>query len=129
MIVRDGGVGPANCLIDVGEVQQGIAARRDVAWGSTISGGVVAPGDGGLADHSSGSSFRSRAGGVATTWVVFAPDGIPRGFDAACTLGDVGSGNGAIYLTNGRRDYAVVLSPLGTVRVHSWEQGAGQWTN
>ena len=128
LILRDGGVGAANCLIDVGEAQQGIAARRDVAWGSTVSGGVAAPGDGGLADHSSGSSFRSPAG-LATTWVVFAPNGIPLGFNAACNTGGVGSGAGAIYLTNGRRDYAVVLSPLGSVRMHSWEQGAGQWTN
>jgi prepilin-type N-terminal cleavage/methylation domain-containing protein len=128
LVLRDTTV-PPNCQIDPGKVQQGVAARRDVAWGSTISGGVVAPGDGGNVDHSSGSSFRSRDGGVPTTWVVFAPDGIPYGFDAGCNRGDVGSGNGAIYLTNGRRDYAVVLSPLGTVRVHSWEQGAGQWTN
>jgi prepilin-type N-terminal cleavage/methylation domain-containing protein len=129
LIVRDTNV-PPNCRIDAADLQQGIAARRDVAWGSTVSGGVVAPGDNGAADHSSGSSFRSPAG-AATTWVVFSPDGIPRGFDAACATGDVGSGGGAVYLTNGRRDYAVVLSPLGGVRVHSWiqQQGAGQWTN
>jgi prepilin-type N-terminal cleavage/methylation domain-containing protein len=128
LILRDGGVGPANCLIDVGEVQQGVAAQRDVAWGSTVSGGTAAPGDNVLIDHSSGSSFQSPAG-VTTTWVAFQPNGIPVGFDAACDTGDVGSGAGAIYLTNGRRDYAVVLSPLGAVRVHMWEQGAGEWTD
>jgi prepilin-type N-terminal cleavage/methylation domain-containing protein len=128
LILRDGGVGAPNCRIDAGEVQQGIHAQRDVAWGSTVSGGVMAPGDTGLADHSSGSSFRTSAG-AATTWVSFAPNGIPLGFDAACNTGGVGSGGGAIYLTNGRRDYAIVLSPLGVVRVHIWEQGAGQWTD
>jgi prepilin-type N-terminal cleavage/methylation domain-containing protein len=128
LILRDGGVGAPNCLIDAGEVQQGIPAERDVAWGSTVSGGVPVPSDTGLADHSSGSSFRTPAG-VATTWVSFAPNGIPVGFDAACNTGGVGSGGGAIYLTNGRRDYAIVMSPLGAVRVHVWEQGAGQWSN
>ncbi len=128
LILRDGGVGAPNCLIDAGEVQEGISAQRDVAWGSTLSGGVAAPGDTGLADHSSGSSFSTPAG-AATTWVSFAPNGVPVGFDAACNTGGVGSGGGAIYLTNGRRDYAVVLSPLGVVRVHIWNQGTGQWTN
>lgn len=128
LIVRDGGVGAPNCLIDVGEIQRGIPAQRDVAWGTTVSGGVAAPGDTGAADHSSGSSFRTPAG-VATTWVSFAPNGIPLGFDAGCTTGGVGSGGGAIYLTNGRRDYAVVLSPLGAVRMHIWETGEGAWTD
>lgn len=128
LILRDGGVGAPNCLIDVGEEQEGIHAQRDVAWGSTLSGGVAAPGDTGLADHSAGSSFRTPAG-AAATWVSFAPNGVPVGFDTACNTGGVGSGGGAIYLTNGRRDYAVVLSPLGVVRVHVWESGAGQWTN
>ena len=31
-----------------------------------------------------------------------------------------GEGGGAWYVTNGRRDYAVVLTPLGAVRVHLW---------
>jgi hypothetical protein len=115
-------------LIDAGEVQQGISAERDVAWGSAVSGGAAAPGDVGLGDRSSGSSFNSPAG-AGTTWVVFQPNGIPVGFDAACDTGDVGSGAGALYLTNGRRDYAVVMSPLGTVRVHVWQQGAGRWTD
>jgi len=128
LILRDGGVGAPDCLINAGEVQQGIPAQRDVAWGSTVSGGAAAPGDTGLADHSSGSSFRTPAG-APTTWVSFAPNGVPVGFDAACNTGGVGSGGGAIYLTNGRRDYAIVLSPLGVVRVHIWEQGAGQWTD
>ena len=31
-----------------------------------------------------------------------------------------GSGGGALYVTNGRREYGVVLTPLGGVRVHIW---------
>jgi len=128
----DGGGGNPNCLIDAGEIQQGITAQRDVAWGSTLSGVTSVPSDTGLADHSTGSSFRTRAGAPAT-WVLFRPDGIPVGFNAACDpdddLGGVGSGGGAIYLTNGLRDYAIVLSPLGSVRVHIWNAGAGAWTN
>lgn len=128
LVLRDGGVGAPNCRIDAGEEQEGVSAQRDVAWGSAVSGGVPVPSDTGLADHSSGSSFRTPAG-AAVTWVSFAPNGIPVGFDAACDTGGVGSGGGAIYLTNGRRDYAVVLSPLGAVRVHIWNAGAGAWTN
>jgi general secretion pathway protein H len=128
----DGGGGDPNCLIDADEVQQGIAAQRDVAWGSTVSGVTSVPSDTGLADHSTGSSFRTRAGAPAT-WVLFRPDGIPVGFNAACDpdddLGGVGSGGGAVYLTNGLKDYAIVLSPLGSVRVHIWNAGAGAWTN
>ena len=40
-----------------------------------------------------------------------------------------GNAGGAIYLTNGQRDYAIVLSPLGAVRVHAFEEGTNQWTN
>ena len=35
-------------------------------------------------------------------------------------------GGAAFYLTNGTRDYAVVMSPMGGVRVHVWRGGA--WT-
>ena len=44
-------------------------------------------------------------------------------------MGQLGSGNGAIYITNGSRDYAIVLNPLGGIRVHAWNGGAGQWQN
>ena len=42
-------------------------------------------------------------------------------------MGQLGSGNGAAYVTNGERDYAVVLNPLGGVRVHVWDRQAGAW--
>jgi prepilin-type N-terminal cleavage/methylation domain-containing protein len=128
-ILRDDAAGASNCRIDPAEIRTTVAAQKGIAWGSTVSGGA-APADDthGLADHSSGSSFQTAAG-APITWVMFRGNGLPVGFDAACKLDPVGTAGGAIYLTNGQRDYAIVLSPLGAVRVHAFEQGAGQWTN
>jgi hypothetical protein len=67
---------------------------------------------------------------------VFQPDGIPRTYDVGPPLdvGNVGSGAGAIYLTNGNpntgepgRDYAIVVKALGGVRVSGWDDTAGAW--
>jgi prepilin-type N-terminal cleavage/methylation domain-containing protein len=61
-------------------------------------------------------------------WVVFQADGIPRAFKTGpFTIGDVGSANGAVYVTSGTRDYAVVLAPLGGVRVHVYKDGGAVW--
>jgi prepilin-type N-terminal cleavage/methylation domain-containing protein len=121
-----------DCRIDAPEPQRHILARDGVSWGSAVSGGAVAPGDTGRGDHSNGSSFQT-PGGAGSTWVAFGADGIPTGFDAVCLLGSVGNGGGAIYLSSGRRDYAVVMSPLGSVRVHNWLDvntgGAGTWSD
>ena len=125
VIVRDDN---GNCLIEPTDPQQVVYAKQDVAWGDSIAAGTVAPGDGGSIDHSTGSSFETPAG-AAANWVRFGPDGVPVGFDAACAPGSVGSGVGAIYLTNGRRDYAVVLSALGAVRVHNWNGVTNAWSN
>jgi Tfp pilus assembly protein FimT len=66
---------------------------------------------------------------AAARWVAFLPDGIPRAFEIGpFATGPVGSGNGAVYVTSGSRDYAVVLAPLGGVRVHTWDRGAEAWT-
>jgi hypothetical protein len=63
--------------------------------------------------------------------VLFRPDGIPVSFTfSGGTCGQIagtGSGGGALYITNGERDYAVVLSPLGSARVHLW--AAGAWSS
>jgi hypothetical protein len=66
-----------------------------------------------------------------TEWIAFGPDGIPVGFrnnGGPCELGKTGTGAGAIYLNNDQRDTAVVMSPLGTVKVHSFERGQMLWT-
>lgn len=60
---------------------------------------------------------------------MFRGDGIPVTFDAGCNVGTIGSGNGAVYVTNGDRDYAVVLTALGAVRVHAWNAVEGAWTD
>jgi hypothetical protein len=54
---------------------------------------------------------------------------MPRAFSVGpFSEGNVASGNGAVYVTSGARDYAVVLAPLGGVRVHAWARGASAWT-
>jgi len=81
------------------------------------------------------SSFQDPAGNN-TNQLVFQPDGIPRTYDVGPPfgLGNVGSGAGAIYLTNGDpqtgepgRDYAIVVRPLGGVRVTQWDPASGAW--
>ena len=68
--------------------------------------------------------------GNPSRWVVFLPDGMPRAFSTGpFAAGAVGAGGGAVYVSSGTRDYAVVLAPLGGVRVHSWNRGASAWTN
>ncbi len=82
----------------------------------------------------SGSSFTdaTRSPLNPASWVLFQPDGIPRLFTPGAgntcdAVGLPGRGGGAIYLTNTRRDYAVVLSNLGTTRLHAWSPGVGGW--
>jgi type II secretory pathway pseudopilin PulG len=127
LILDDGEPGTWNCRIDGGDPSRGVAPEAGVSWGVAASAGVRAPGDENAVDPGEGATFEYR--GNPVTWVMFRGDGIPITFDAACNRGTLGSGGGAVYLTNGRRDYAVVLSPLGAVRVHAFEAGAGAWTN
>jgi len=127
LVVDDGGPGAWNCLIDVADPGRGIPPERGVSWGVAGSAGNRAPGDDNAADPATGATFEYR--GNPVTWVLFRGDGIPLTFDAACNLGTIGSGGGAVYVTNGSRDYAVVLSPLGAVRVHAFEAGADEWTD
>ena len=128
LTLRDDAAGASNCRIDAGEIRSSVAAQKDIAWGSAVSGGAALADDAGAVDHSSGSSFRTAAG-APITWVMFLGNGLPVSFDAACNVDPVGTAGGAIYLTNGQRDYAIVLSALGAVRVHAFDSGAGQWTD
>lgn len=127
LILDDGVPGSAsqNCLIDAGEVTTTAPAQSDVSWGVT-SASTPVPTDTGLSPIAAGVSFADTAGNP-TTWVVFRPDGIPVSASTACVLGAVGSGGGGVYVTNVRRDYAVVLEPLGGVRVHAWDATQAQW--
>jgi prepilin-type N-terminal cleavage/methylation domain-containing protein len=142
VIVNDGPTGTAagssNCKIDAGEIVHTIALEQGVRFGSDpgLANGTAAPNDAGTSgDQATGSSFTTPEGDNAS-WVMFGADGLPRQFhesssttppcNQAGSPGNVGAAGGAIYLTNGHRDYAIVMSPLGTVRVHRWNSGA--WT-
>jgi len=128
LILDDGPTGSAlqNCRIDPGENTRTVSADSALSWGETYAGAAKAPGDLNGLPLASGSTFATPLGGAAT-WVLFRPDGTPVAIDAGCNTGTVGSGNGAIYFTNGDRDQAVVLGALGEVRVHSYDRANGAW--
>lgn len=103
-------------------------------WGVALAGAAGPPptDPDPNASFATGFTFVDPAGNPAQ-WVVFGPDGIPRAFSVGpFTTGPVGTGGGGVYVTNTDRDYAVVLSPLGGLRVHPFDptRGAsGQWGN
>lgn len=133
LVLDDGALGDPlqNCCIDAGEAIFTEPAVPGVAWGTSFAGAPV-PSDLGLGDFATGSSFADPFG-AQTSWVMFRPDGIPVAFTAACAAGPMGSARGGVYVTNEapfqNRDYAVVLSPLGTAKVHGFERGNGNWTD
>lgn len=122
------GIAGTNCRINPAKPQTPVLAESGVNWGVTFAGTTRAPNDNGTAPIATGSSFVDPTGAQAT-WVMFGPNGIPVGVTPACVAGTTGSGGGAIYITNTFRDYAVVLSPLGGVRVHAWNAtpAPGAW--
>ncbi len=132
LVLDDGRPGSAgqNCQINnpPGKPRRTLSAQRDTNWGFTFAGGVRAPNDGGTGPIASGVSFVDGAGNPVQR-VLFRPDGVPLGISAGCVAGGVGTGGGAVYVTNGTRDYAVVLSPLGGVRVHAFDRSANGWRN
>jgi prepilin-type N-terminal cleavage/methylation domain-containing protein len=131
LILNDGPPTTANCQIDGGEPKHGMEPGnvQDVEWGVKHAS-TRAPGDFGQAAFSppqpSGRTFADPSDN-AVNWVLFRPDGVPVSFSYSSGTCDeiagTGSGGGALYITNGERDYAVVLSPLGGVRVHAWNGG------
>jgi prepilin-type N-terminal cleavage/methylation domain-containing protein len=130
----DDGTGPLpapNGTIDANEPRVFLPTVTGVQFGVT-SATVAAPSDPNpnATFNTTGLTFQNGAGGVARC-VVFQPDGVPRGYSIAgvYTEGAIGTGGGAVYVTNGRRDYAVVLSPLGAVRVTTWERTLNAWRN
>jgi prepilin-type N-terminal cleavage/methylation domain-containing protein len=127
LILDDGrpGSGGQNCDIDVGEPIETITLRDDITMGPTASTAKVDIDDGATA-FGDLSTF-SQTGGAPATWVLFRPDGTPRSIDAACTQGPLGSGGGAIYLSNAEREVSVVLSPLGASRAFAWNGSSAAW--
>ncbi len=129
LVINDGRPGEANqnCRIDAGESIGAIQAERDVAWG-VADATVKVPSDSGAGAIASGSSFTDPDNNAAN-WVMFRPEGMPVSFTPACVLGGTGSGAGGAYVSNGKRDYAIVLSPLGGIHVHGWNGATNSWTN
>lgn len=116
----------------------------NLSWGRSVAP-VLVPRNGGAslgdpfagtavenssADRNSPGHFRHPT--VATTvqsWVLFMPDGTPRAFDPAATtqVAAVGTGDGAVYVNNGERDYAVVMSALGGIKTFGWDGAGSAW--
>ena len=120
-----------DCCFDAAELRLTERAVAGVNWGVTPAppaGPAASPQDAGGGDYTTGSSFAEPDGSDAA-WVSFGPDGIPLAFNAACNLGMTGTGAGAIYLTNGNRNYAVVLNPLGTGNIERFDSVPNQWEN
>jgi prepilin-type N-terminal cleavage/methylation domain-containing protein len=129
LVLDDGRPGAAlqNCTIDAGEITRPYSLETDVAFSATQAPAAV-PSDAGAGDFASGITFTD-SGGLPASWILFRPEGTPLAFDAGCVTGPVGSGGGAVYLSNGARDIAVVLTPLGGSRVHAWDAAAAAWSN
>lgn len=131
LVLDDGRPGEpnTNCCIDAGEPVLTLPAAPGVQWGVDFAAAAAPGDDDPSGNFDTGSSFTSPAN-ANTEWVTFRPDGIPVGFSdvgGPCNLGETGTGGGAIYLNNDRRDAAVVLAPLGAVRVHRYEQSGAEW--
>jgi prepilin-type N-terminal cleavage/methylation domain-containing protein len=128
MLVVDDGLPGAllqNCLVDANEAVVGHSLEANITPGQAVAVGKV-PTDAGAGDETTGTSFTD-AGGNPANWVMFRPDGAVETFSNDCTTGGIGSGGGAVYLNNGARDMAMVISPLGANRVYSWDVAAGGW--
>ena len=115
-------------IADVGENSDARSSEPGVGAGVSHATSA-APGDNDpLGTYSSSGLSFVGLDGNATDRIVFLPNGVPAAFSTAPFLaGNVGSGRGAVYLSNGRRDYAVVLNSLGGLRVERWDAGAGAW--
>jgi prepilin-type N-terminal cleavage/methylation domain-containing protein len=127
VVFDDGAPAAADCCFDPAELVLSERAQPGVSWGVTLAP-AQSPTDVGAGDYLTGSSFTEPDGSDAA-WVVFGPDGIPVAFNGACNVGNTGTGSGAIYLTNGDRDYGVVLNPLGTSSVERYDPAQAQWEN
>lgn len=127
MILNDGPPGSTNqnCAQSLGEDTWLVTANPEITWGF-VSGASAMAEDVGTG---SGSSTFTEPDGDAASWVLFRPEGSTHAFDAACTIGDIGSGAGGLYMNNGRKQFGLVLRPLGNTRVRVWNGGSSVWAN
>ena len=127
VVLDDGPPGTAgqNCKIDAGEDAVAFSLERGVSFGVSEATAKV-PTD--VGPGALGTSTFEDAGGNAASWVLLRPEGVPLAFSSDCSTGPTGTGGGGIYLTNGTRDVAVLLTPLGATRTHSWNVANAAWT-
>lgn len=128
LVVDDGRPGGSdqNCSIDSGEPRKRFFLGTNVSFGLTNASATV-PTDAGASTITNGSTFQD-AGGSSASWVLFRPEGPPRAFSSDCTTGPLGGSGGGIYLTNGDRNTAVTLTPLGVARIHKWLAHDSSWS-
>jgi len=134
LVLDDGAPATSNCQIDAGEAKRAVEPARDVRWGVALAT-AAAPNDpaaGAFAAPQTRGGTTLDPANNAVQWMMFRPDGVPVRFQGALgacgTIGTTGLGGAAFYLTNGTRDYAVVVSPMGGVRIHAWNRTTGAWT-
>ena len=132
LVLDDGAPGnpTANCCIDLADtVVDTYPAARGIFWGANHAAAAAPDDTGAVGNYLTGSTFSDQNGGQAE-WIMFRPDGVPVGFTGggACNPGPMGSGGGAIYITNNDRDYAVSMTPLGGIKVYVFERSGALWT-
>lgn len=135
LLINDGPPVSSDCQIGAGEAIEAIAPVNGIAWGVSDADSAVSTDTGSAPFNPSptwdGATFTDAAG-AKVNWLLFRPDGIPVGFSGAAgscgTIGGVGTGGGAFYVTSEERDFAVVVSPLGGVRLHVWNRASGAWS-
>ena len=135
-----------NLSPDAGEQRMSIplSSLSGIEWGRVEASSLVPNANGSLVgdpfagtavegsseESASPANFRHPADASAVqSWVLLAPDGTPRAIDSsgATTIAQVGSGDGAIYLNDGERDHAVVISALGSLRSYRWDRSDASW--
>ena len=133
LVFNDGATATSNCKVDAGEAKSVVEPVQDVRWGVALAT-TFAPGDpawGAFTPPQTRGGTTLSPANAAVPWFLFRPDGIPVRFEGALgTCGAIGStalGGAGFYLTNGTRDYAVVLSPMGGVRIWVWDTKTGAW--
>jgi len=136
LAIDDGPPAAANCAIGGGEVLEGVEAIEGMGWGVSAATGPVSS-DAGTAPFDPGGGWDGATfvdpDGNKVNWLLFRPDGVPVTFVGApggCgAIGSYGTAGGAFYVTNDTRDFAVVLSPLGGVRLHLWNAVTAGWSH
>ena len=135
-----------NLSPDVGEHRMSVPLTQlsGISWGRIEASSLVPNANGSLvgdpfsgttvegssAESSSPANFRHPADATSVqSFVLLAPDGTPRAIDSsgATTIAQVGTGDGAIYLNDGERDHAVVMSALGALRSYRWDRSDASW--